>query len=74
MVLLVVPNWEVDYGNLQDFIQEGVVSFDASWAGLGGLTLFRQQTPGSLDLIPAARPPYYSTVLWATVSYTTRFI
>lgn len=28
MVLLIVPYWEVDYGNLQDFTQEGMVSFD----------------------------------------------
>lgn len=47
MVLLIVPYWEVDYGNLQDFTQEGM------------------QAPGSLDLIPGTRPPYYSTVLWA---------
>jgi len=73
MLLLVVPYWEVDYGNLQDFTQEGTVSYDG-WVGLIGLIFLRQQAPGSLNLIPGARPPYYSTVLWATVSYMAYFI
>ncbi|KAI6044570.1 hypothetical protein EDC04DRAFT_2560902, partial [Pisolithus marmoratus] len=49
MVLIVVPYWEVDYGNLRDLTQEG------------------KQSPGSLDMISADRPPHYSSVLWAVL-------
>ncbi|KAG6336217.1 hypothetical protein ID866_2868 [Astraeus odoratus] len=44
-----------------------VPHWDLDYSDLRDFVQEGNQTPGSLDMIPAARPPYYSTVLWAVL-------